>query len=258
VDDEMMDEIKRLHAAIKPIETLFVVDSMTGQDAANTAKAFDDALPLTGVILTKTDGDARGGAALSIRHITGKPIKFMGVGEKTAALEVFHPDRIASRILGMGDVLSLIEDVERKMDREKAEKLAKKIHKGRAFDLNDYRDQLLQIKNMGGMMALLDKMPGVASMPKDMKEKINDKEMIQQLAIIDSMTPQERKSVDVINNSRKRRIALGSGTDVADINRMLKQHDQMQKMMKKLKGGNIANLMRGMKGAFGNMRRPPF
>ena len=257
VDDEMMDEIKRLHAAIKPIETLFVVDSMTGQDAANTAKAFNDALPLTGVILTKTDGDARGGAALSIRHITGKPIKYLGVGEKTAALEVFHPDRVASRILGMGDVLTLIEEVERKMDREKAEKLAKKIHKGKGFDLNDYRDQLLQIKNMGGMMAMLDKLPGVASMPKEMKEKVNDKEMIQQLAIINSMTPQERKSVDIINNSRKRRIAMGSGTDIADINRMLKQHDQMQKVMKKLKGGNIANLLRGMKGQIGG-RRPPF
>ena len=257
VDEEMMDEIRRLHATIKPIETLFVVDSMTGQDAANTAKAFNDALPLTGVILTKTDGDARGGAALSIRHITGKPIKYLGVGEKTAALEVFHPDRVASRILGMGDVLTLIEEVERKMDREKAEKLAKKIHKGRGFDLNDYRDQLLQIKNMGGMAAMLDKLPGVASMPKDMKDKVNDKEMIQQLAIIDSMTPQERKTVDIINTSRKRRIAMGSGTDIADINRMLKQHDQMQKVMKKFKGGNIANLLRGMKGQMGG-RRPPF
>jgi signal recognition particle subunit SRP54 len=257
VDEEMMDEIRRLHTTIKPIETLFVVDSMTGQDAANTAKAFNDALPLTGVILTKTDGDARGGAALSIRHITGKPIKYLGVGEKTAALEVFHPDRVASRILGMGDVLTLIEEVERKMDREKAEKLAKKIHKGRGFDLNDYRDQLLQIKNMGGMAAMLDKLPGVASMPKDMKDKVNDKEMIQQLAIIDSMTPQERKTVDIINTSRKRRIAMGSGTDIADINRMLKQHDQMQKVMKKFKGGNIANLLRGMKGQMGG-RRPPF
>jgi signal recognition particle subunit SRP54 len=257
VDDEMMDEIKRLHASVKPIETLFVVDSMTGQDAANTAKAFNDALPLTGVVLTKTDGDARGGAALSIRHITGKPIKFLGIGEKTAALEVFHPDRIASRILGMGDVLSLIEEVERKMDREKAEKLAKKIHKGKGFDLNDYRDQLLQIKDMGGVAAMLEKLPGVSGMSKDVKDKVNDKEMIQQLAIINSMTPQERQFPDVINTSRKRRITLGSGTDMADLNRLLKQHDQMQKVMKKFKKGNIANLLRGMKGQMGG-RRPPF
>ena len=256
VDEDMMDEIKRLHAAAKPIETLFVVDSMTGQDAANTAKAFNDALPLTGVILTKTDGDARGGAALSIRHITGKPIKFLGIGEKTAALEVFHPDRLASRILGMGDVLTLIEEVERKMDREKAEKLAKKIHKGKGFDLNDYRDQLMQIKSMGGVAAMLDKLPGVAGMPKEAKDKVNDKEMVQQLAIINSMTPQERQSPDIINPSRKRRISMGSGTDVADLNRLLKQHDQMQKVMKKFKKGNIANLLRGLKGQMGGHRQP--
>ncbi|QJD30094.1 signal recognition particle protein [Methylococcus geothermalis] len=256
IDEEMMGEIKAVHAAIKPIETLFVVDSMTGQDAANTAKAFHDALPLTGVILTKTDGDARGGAALSIRHITGKPIKFMGVGEKTAALEMFHPDRLASRILGMGDVLSLIEDVERTMDKAKAEKLAKKIHKGRRFDLNDYRDQLLQLKNMGGLAAMLDKLPGVGNVPQHVKDKINDKEMYQQLAMIDSMTPGERSDPDIINPSRKRRISLGSGTDVQDLNRMLKQHEQMQKMMKKLKGGNIMNMMKGMKGQMG--RRMPF
>ncbi|AAU92610.1 MULTISPECIES: signal recognition particle protein [Methylococcus] len=256
IDEDMMDEIKAVHAAIKPIETLFVVDSMTGQDAANTAKAFHDALPLTGVILTKTDGDARGGAALSIRHITGKPIKFMGVGEKTAALEVFHPDRVASRILGMGDVLSLIEDVERTMDKAKAEKLAKKIHKGRRFDLNDYRDQLLQLKNMGGLAAMLDKLPGVGNVPQHVKDKINDKEMYQQLAMIDSMTPAERSDPDILNPSRKRRITLGSGTEVQDLNRMLKQHEQMQKMMKKLKGGNIMNLMKGMRGQLG--RRLPF
>ncbi|WP_333687131.1 signal recognition particle protein [Methylococcus capsulatus] len=256
IDEDMMDEIKAVHAAIKPIETLFVVDSMTGQDAANTAKAFHDALPLTGVILTKTDGDARGGAALSIRHITGKPIKFMGVGEKTAALEVFHPDRVASRILGMGDVLSLIEDVERTMDKAKAEKLAKKIHKGRRFDLNDYRDQLLQLKNMGGLAAMLDKLPGVGNVPQHVKDKINDKEMYQQLAMIDSMTPAERSDPDILNPSRKRRITVGSGTEVQDLNRMLKQHEQMQKMMKKLKGGNIMNLMKGMRGQLG--RRLPF
>jgi signal recognition particle subunit SRP54 len=256
IDEEMMAEIKEVHAAIKPIETLFVVDSMTGQDAANTAKAFHDVLPLTGVILTKTDGDARGGAALSIRHITGKPIKFMGVGEKTAALELFHPDRLASRILGMGDVLTLIEDIESKMDKEKAEKLAKKIDKGKSFNLEDYRDQLLQIKNMGGVMSMLDKLPGVANLPAAVKEKVNDKELFQQLAMINSMTPKERKSPDIINTSRKQRIATGSGTDVQDINKMLKQFEQMQKMMKKFKKGNILNMMRGMKGNIG--RRVPF
>ena len=256
IDEGMMAEIKEVHAAIKPIETLFVVDSMTGQDAANTAKAFHDALPLTGIILTKTDGDARGGAALSMRHITGKPIKFMGVGEKTAALELFHPDRLASRILGMGDVLSLIEDVERKMDKEKAEKLAKKIEKGKSFNLDDYRDQLMQLKNMGGVMAMMEKLPGVANLPQAVKEKVNDRELFQQLAMINSMTPKERSTPDIINTSRKQRIAGGSGTDVQDINKMLKQFEQMQKMMKKFKKGNIANLMRGMKGNIG--RRMPF
>ena len=256
IDEEMMAEIKEVHAAIKPIETLFVVDSMTGQDAANTAKAFHDALPLTGVILTKTDGDARGGAALSIRHITGKPIKFMGVGEKTANLERFHPDRLASRILGMGDVLSLIEDVERKVDKEKAEQLAKKIHKGKTFNLDDYRDQLNQLKSMGGVMAMFDKLPGVATLPKEVKEKVNDKELYQQLAMINSMTPKERLNPDILNNSRKQRIAKGSGNDVQELNKMLKQFEQMQHMMKKFKGGNLMKMMRGMKGMAG--RRMPF
>ncbi|BBL74964.1 signal recognition particle protein [Methylomagnum ishizawai] len=248
IDQAMMDEIQRIHAAVKPIETLFVVDSMTGQDAANTAKAFGDALPLTGVVLTKTDGDARGGAALSVRHITGKPIKFMGVGEKTAALERFHPDRVASRILGMGDVLSLIEDAERKIDKEKAEKLVKKIEKGKTFDLNDYYDQLQQLKNLGGISAMLDKMPGGASVPQHVRDKISDDEWVRQIVIIDSMTKQERSSPDVINTSRKARIAKGSGTDVQEVNKMLKQYDQMQKMMKKFKKGNLMNMMRGMKG----------
>jgi len=256
IDDEMMEEIKQIHSVVKPIETLFVVDSMTGQDAANTAKAFGDALTLTGVVLTKTDGDARGGAALSVRHITGKPIKFLGVGEKTAALERFHPDRIASRILGMGDVLSLIEEAERKIDKTKAEKLVKKIQKGKSFDLNDYRDQLLQLKNLGGVAAMLDKLPGMANIPQHVKEKVNDKEMIQQIAIIGSMTKQERAFPDVINNSRKQRIAKGSGTDMQDINRLLKQYDQMQKMMKKFKKGNLVNMLRGMKGNLG--RGMPF
>lgn len=248
IDEGMMDEIQRLHAAVKPIETLFVVDSMTGQDAANTAKAFGDALPLTGVILTKTDGDARGGAALSVRHITGRPIKFLGVGEKTQALERFHPDRIASRILGMGDVLSLIEEAERKIDKSKAEKLLKKVQKGKGFDLNDYYDQLQQLKNMGGVSAMLDKLPGVGAVPQHVKEKINDKEWLQQIVIIDSMTREERKSPDILNTSRKQRIARGSGTDIQDINKLLKQFDQMQKVMKKFKKGNLMNMMRGLRG----------
>jgi signal recognition particle subunit SRP54 len=251
IDEEMMYEIQRIHAAVNPIETLFVVDSMTGQDAANTAKAFGEALPLTGVILTKTDGDARGGAALSVRHITGSPIKFLGVGEKTAALERFHPDRIASRILGMGDMLTLIEEAERKMDREKAEKLVRKIEKGKSFDLNDYYDQLQQLKNLGGISAMLDKMPGGASVPQQVRDKVSDKEWLQQIVIIDSMTKQERKSPDLLNNSRKARIARGSGTDVQEVNKLLKQFDQMQKMMKKFKKGNLLSMMRGMKGNAG-------
>ncbi len=248
IDAAMMEEIKTLHATIKPIETLFVVDAMTGQDAANTAKAFGDALPLTGVVLTKTDGDARGGAALSVRHITGKPIKFIGVGEKTAALERFHPDRIASRILGMGDVLSLIEQAERTIDKAKAEKLAKKIEKGKGFNLNDYYDQLQQLKNMGGLTAMMDKLPGVGNIPQHVKEKVNDNEWMQQIVMIDSMTKKERSNPDLINNSRKQRIASGSGRDLQDVNKMLKQFDQMQKMMKKFKKGNLMNMMRGLRG----------
>lgn len=252
IDEGMMQEIKELHAAVNPIETLFVVDSMTGQDAANTAKAFGEALPLTGVILTKTDGDARGGAALSVRYITGKPIKFLGVGEKTAALERFHPDRIASRILGMGDVLSLIEEVERKIDKDKAEKLVKKIQKGKAFDLNDYLDQLQQIKSMGGMVAMIDKLPGMSNVPQQIKEKINDREWMQQIVIIHSMTKQERTFPDLINTARKQRIAKGSGTDIQEVNTLLKNYEQMQRMMKKFKRGNFMSLMRGLKG---NMQR---
>lgn len=256
IDEAMMDEIRRIHEALKPIETLFVVDSMTGQDAANTAKAFGDALPLTGVILTKTDGDARGGAALSVRHITGKPIKFLGVGEKTAALERFHPDRIASRILGMGDVLSLIEDAERKIDKAKAEKLVKKIQKGKTFDLNDYYDQLQQLKSMGGIAAMLDKLPGAASVPQHVRQKINDDEWLRQIVIISSMTKQERQFPEILNNSRKQRIAKGSGTDLQEVNKVLKQYDQMQKMMKKFKKGNLLNMMRGLKGAAGKAGMP--
>ena len=216
IDGDMMAEIQELHSAIKPIETLFTVDAMTGQDAANTAKAFNDALPLTGVILTKTDGDARGGAALSIRHITGKPIKFMGVGEKIEALEPFHPDRIASRILGMGDVLSLIEEVEQKVDRKQAEKLAKKVKSGKGFDLEDFRDQLVQMKSMGGMMGLMDKLPGMGNMSEQVKGQMDDKVTIRMEAMINSMTPAERQRPEIIKGSRKRRIAAGSGDRIVN------------------------------------------
>lgn len=248
VDEQMMGEIKELHAAINPVETLFVVDAMTGQDAANTAKAFGEALPLTGVILTKTDGDARGGAALSVKHITGKPIKFLGIGEKTDALEPFHPERVASRILGMGDVLSLIEDVERKVDRKKAEKLAAKVKKGKGFDLQDFKEQLEQMRNMGGMMSLMDKLPGMSGMTDKIKDQAGDKQFNQMEAIINSMTPGERERPDIIKGSRKRRIAAGSGTEIQDVNRLLKQFTQMQKMMKKMSGGGMKKMMRSMQG----------
>lgn len=250
-----MGEIKALHAAINPIETLFVVDSMTGQDAAVTAKAFNDALPLTGVILTKADGDARGGAALSIRHVTGKPIKFIGVGEKTDALEPFHPDRIASRILGMGDMLSLIEEIEQKVDKEKAEKLVKKIQKGKGFDLEDFREQLQEMQRMGGVGSMLEKLPGMNAVPSEMKEKINDKMLARQIAVISSMTMQERRFPDLIKGNRKKRIATGCGQELHDVNRMLKQFLMMQKMMKKFKSGNIANMVRGIKNNVRGMRR---
>ncbi len=252
VDAAMMDEIKAIHAALNPIETLFVVDAMTGQDAANTAKAFDEALPLTGVILTKTDGDARGGAALSIRQITGKPIKFLGTGEKTTALEPFHPDRVASRILGMGDVVSLVEEVQAKVDRDKAEKLVKKLKKGKDFDLTDFKEQLEQMNNMGGIASLMEKLPGMSQIPDHIKNKANDREMGKLVAIINSMTLNERRFPAIIKGSRKRRIAAGSGTQVQDVNQMLKQFMQMQKMMKKMKGGGMAKMMRSMQG-----RLPP-
>jgi signal recognition particle subunit SRP54 len=250
IDQQMMAEIRAIHDAIDPAETLFVVDSMTGQDAANTAKAFDDALPLTGVVLTKTDGDARGGAALSVRHITGKPIKFIGSGEKTDALEAFHPDRMASRILGMGDILSLVEQAQGKVDHEKAERLARKVKKGKGFDLEDLRDQFTQMENMGGLGSLVDKLPGMGSgVSQAMQNPAHTKQMKRMVAIIDSMTPLERRRPEVINGSRKRRVAQGSGTQIQDVNRLLKQHKQMQRMMKKMgsKGG-MANMMRGLKG----------
>ncbi|MCG6900043.1 MAG: signal recognition particle protein [Gammaproteobacteria bacterium] len=246
IDNDMMDEIRRVHDAVQPVETLFVVDSMTGQDAAKTARTFDEVLPLTGVILTKADGDARGGAALSIRAITGKPIKFLGVGEKTAALEAFHPERIASRILGMGDILSLVEEAEQKVDKEQVEKLAKKISGGKGFDMNDFRDQLDQMLSMGGLAGLMDKMPGMGQLPKN--AMLDDSQVHRMKAIINSMTPQERKFPAVIKGSRRRRIAAGSGTQVQDVNRLLKQHLQMQKMMKKVSKGGMGKMLRGMKG----------
>ncbi|MEI7839973.1 MAG: signal recognition particle protein [Methylococcaceae bacterium] len=255
IDDEMMGEIKALHAAIKPVETLFVVDSMTGQDAATTAKAFNDALPLTGIILTKADGDARGGAALSIRHITGKPIKFIGMGEKTDALEPFHPDRMASRILDMGDMLSLIEQIEQKVDKEKAQKLVDKLKKGKNFDLEDFREQLIEMQRMGGVGAMMDKLPGMSAMPLEVKEKMNDKLLARQIGVINSMTMQERRFPDLIKGNRKKRIADGCAQELSDVNRMLKQFMMMQKMMKKLKSGNMANMVRGVKSQMRNLRR---
>jgi signal recognition particle subunit SRP54 len=253
VDQDMMEEIKDLHAGINPIETLFVVDAMTGQDAANTAKAFNDALPLTGIILAKADGDARGGAALSVRHITGKPIKFMGMGEKVDALEPFHPDRVASRILDLGDVLTLIEEAERKIDKSKADRLAKKLKTGKGFDLEDFLDQIQQMKNMGGLTGMLDKLPGMGNLGAMAKQTTAAEGQFKQVeSIIFSMTRDERRFPDKINGSRKKRIAAGSGTQIQDVNRVLKQHKQMQKMMKKVSGkGGMQKMMRAMGGAGG-------
>jgi signal recognition particle subunit SRP54 len=249
VDEEMMAEVRRVHAAASPVETLFVVDSMSGQDAATVARAFDEALPLSGVILTKADGDARGGAALSVRQVTGKPLKFIGVGEKTDALQAFHPERMASRILGMGDVLSLIEEAEQKVDKDKAEKLVKKLKKGKGFDLEDFAEQLEQMREMGGMAAMLDKLPGGAALPPGAKAQMGDQELKRMHAIIGSMTRQERSHPAIIKGSRKRRIAAGSGNQVQDVNRLLKQFAQMQKMMKRMKKkGGLSRLMQGMKG----------
>ncbi len=251
IDEAMMAEIQALHAAINPVETLFVVDSMTGQDAANTAKAFSDALPLTGVVLTKTDGDARGGAALSVRYITGKPIKFVGTGEKSDGLDVFHPDRAASRILDMGDVLSLVEQVEQQVDKDKAQKLAEKVAKGKKFDLNDMRDQLEQMQNMGGLHGLMDKLPGMGTLPDHVKNQVTGKEVPRMVAIINSMTKKERRNPGLLNGSRRARVAKGSGTTPADVNKLLKQFQQMEKMMSKLSQGGMKGLLRGMKGMMG-------
>ncbi|HES76459.1 MAG TPA: signal recognition particle protein [bacterium] len=253
IDAAMMDEVQRIHAALNPIETLFVVDSMTGQDAANTAKAFNDALPLTGVVLTKTDGDARGGAALSVRQITGKPIKFLGRGEKLAALEAFHPERVASRILGMGDVLSLVEDVTNKLDQAKAQALVDKVKSGKSFNMDDLKSQMEQMLSMGGVASLMDKLPGAAKIPEHMKAQANDRDVKRMIALIQSMTPQERQHPELIKGSRKRRIALGAGLQAQDLNRLLKQHADMRDMMKKLSGGGMSKLMRGMKGRMPGM-----
>jgi signal recognition particle subunit SRP54 len=253
VDAPMMEEIRALQSILNPVETLFVVDSMTGQDAVNTAKVFNEALPLTGVILTKTDGDARGGAALSVRHVTGKPIKFLGVGEKTDALEPFHPERLASRILGMGDVLSLVEQAQRTVDQDKAQQLARKITKGSGFDLEDFRDQLLQMEKMGGIASLMDKMPGLPKTPDAEQLQQGEKQMNRLVAIINSMTPAERRKPDIIRGSRKRRIATGSGTQVQDVNRLLKQFTEMQTMMKRFGKGGMQKMLRGLKGRLPGM-----
>ena len=259
VDNELMTEIQAVHKAANPVETLFVVDSMTGQDAVVSAKAFDEALPLTGVILTKTDGDARGGAALSIREVTGKPIKFLGIGEKIDGIEAFHPDRVASRILGMGDVMTLIEEAELKVDKDKAEKLVKKLKKGKGFDLSDYRDQVAQMNNMGGIESLMGKMPGMGNLniPSGAMGGLMG-DMNKSVAIINSMTPKEREFPALIKGGRKKRIAAGSGTQIQDVNKTLKQFTQMQKMMKKMGGkGKMAKMMRGMGGMPGGGKLPP-
>jgi len=257
VDEAMMNEARAISEAVKPTELLFVVDSMTGQDAANTARAFDAALPLTGVVLTKTDGDARGGAALSVRQITGKPIKFIGSGEKTDALQPFYPDRIASRILGMGDVLSLVEEVTAKVDKDKAEKLVKKLRRGAGFSLEDFKSQMQQMDQMGGLSSLAEKMPGMGQIPEQARKQLDDRQTVRMVAIINSMTPQERDFPDVIRGSRKRRIANGSGTSIQEVNKLLKQFGQMQKMMKKFGKGGMAKMMKQLSRMQAGQGGPP-
>lgn len=253
VDEEMMEEVKELHALCDPTETMFVVDAMTGQDAANTAKAFAEALPLTGVILTKADGDARGGAALSVREITGKPIKFIGMGEKIVSLEPFHPDRIASRILDMGDILTLIEDMQRKTDSKKAEKFANKLKTGEAFTFDDFREQMQEMRKMGGLSSMMQMLPGVGALPDELKNRVNDKEFARIEAIICSMTPKERKHPEIIKGSRKKRIAMGAGVEVQKVNQLLNQFNTMQKMMKKLKKGGMRGMAGALRGMMGGM-----
>jgi signal recognition particle subunit SRP54 len=252
IDEAMMAEIRELHAQLKPIETLFIVDAMLGQDAVNTAKAFSEALPLTGVILTKLDGDARGGAALSVRHVTGKPLKFAGVGEKLTGLEEFHPERMASRILGMGDILGLVEDAQRGVDQEKAQDFVKKMKSGKGFDLNDFKDQIGQMRKMGGIGSLLDKLPAqLGAMAQQAGGQMEDKATRRIEGIINSMTPTERSKPELIKASRKRRIATGAGVQVQEVNRLLNQFEQSQKMMKQFSKGGMAKMMRGMKGLMG-------
>jgi signal recognition particle subunit SRP54 len=254
VDEQMMQEIAQLHAAVKPVETLFIVDAMQGQDAVNVAKAFNERLPLTGVVLTKLDGDARGGAALSVRHVTGRPIKFAGVGEKLDGLEPFHPERMAARILGMGDILSLVEEAHAKVDLDEAKKLADKVRKGKGFDLEDFRSQIAQMNKMGGVASMLDKLPANLVGQIDPAKLQDDKQLKRIVGIIDSMTPQERAKPELIKASRKRRIATGAGVPVQAVNQLLNQFEQMQKMMKMMKGGNLQRMMRNMKGMLPGMR----
>ncbi len=254
IDEAMMAEIKAVHAAIEPIETLFTVDAMQGQDAVNVAKAFNEALPLTGVVLTKLDGDSRGGAALSVRHVTGKPIKFAGISEKMDGLEPFYADRMASRILGMGDVLSLIEDAHKNVDIAEAQKLAEKFKKGKAFDFDDFKMQLTQMRKMGGMSAMMDKLPAHLTQAATQSPDLQEKQLRRTEGIINSMTAAERRKPELIKASRKRRIAMGAGVQVQEVNRMMAQFEQMQKMMKMMKGGGMAKMMRGMKGMMPGMK----
>ena len=255
IDAAMMQEIAQLHAALGPAETLFVVDAMQGQDAVNVAKAFSDALPLTGVVLTKLDGDARGGAALSVRQVTGKPIKFAGVGEKLAALEAFHPERMAARILGMGDVISLVEEARKSVDVEEAQKLADKLKRGKGFDLDDFKQQIAQMRKMGGLSSMIDKLPAqLAQAAQAQSADMGEKQMRRIEGIINSMTRQERTHPELMKATRKRRVAAGAGVQVQEVNRMLKQFEQMQKMMKQMQKGGMAKMMRGMKGMIPGMR----
>jgi signal recognition particle subunit SRP54 len=256
IDEAMMAEIKELHALLNPVESLFVVDAMLGQDAVNTARAFNEALPLTGIVLTKLDGDARGGAALSVRHVTGKPLKFAGVGEKLNGIEEFHPERMASRILGMGDILGLVEDAQRGVDQDKAQEFVKKMKSGKGFDLNDFKEQIGQMRKMGGMSSLLDKMPAqFAQMAQQAGGAVEDKAVGRIEGIINSMTPGERAKPEILKASRKRRIAAGAGVQVQEVNRLLNQFEQTQKVMKQFSKGGMAKMMRGMKGMLPGMPR---
>ena len=254
IDEAMMNEVRELEAAVAPVETLFVVDAMQGQDAVNVAKAFSDALPLTGIVLTKLDGDARGGAALSVRHVTGKPIKFVGVSEKPDGLEAFHPERMASRILGMGDILSLVEQAHAKVDADEAQKLAEKLTKGKGFDLDDFKGQLVQMRKMGGIGNLAEKLPVQITQMAQKSPELQEKALRRTEGIINAMTPLERRKPELIKASRKRRIAAGAGVQVQEVNRLLAQFEQMQKMMKMMRGGNLQKMLRGMKGMFPGMR----